>query len=234
MIKPIEILKPNLLDKTDIFDFQDNEINLNQGLKNKVEGGFKAAFEEPVKISKILIKNTDISNIQIAFKASAEAESFTPFEGFALAHSGRDVLVSFSVPLEAAAFKFSLNGGDSSESVFFHNLIIADSLLLLDKALSSFTPSAYLRGGYHYTAAGSLITWKEFCKNSGSLTLENLPDSLKKTLEYICEENVFLTFIFYGSYDLSQSGEYALTSPLKAELSRSGGLWTVRLEMTEK
>lgn len=234
MIKPIEILKPNLLEEALFFDLQGEDILLNQGRKNTVSGGFRAVFEAPVKASKMLIKNTDISNIQIAVKTSAEAANFTPFEDFDLVHSGRDILLSFSAPAEVFALEFSFTGADSSESVFFHNFILTDSLLLLDKALSSFSPSGYLRGGYHYTAGGSLITWKEFAKNSGSLTLENLPAALKQKLECLCEENVFLTFIFYGSYDLAQSGEYAITAPLKAELRRDGGLWTLRLEITEK
>lgn len=234
MIKPIEILKPNILEDALLFDLQGEDILLNQGRKNTVSGGFRAVFEAPVKVSRMLIKNTDISNIQIDVKTSAEAADFTPFADFDLVKSGRDILLSFSAPAEACAFEFSFAGAESSENVFFYSFILTDSILLLDKALSSFTPSGYLRGGYHYTAGGTLITWKEFSKNSGSLVLENLPAALKQKLESLCDENVFLTFIFYGSYDLSQSGEYALTSPLKAELSRSGGLWTLRLEITEK
>lgn len=234
MIKPIEILKPNILEDALLFDLQGEDFSLNQGRKNTVSGGFRAVFEAPVKVSRMLIKNTDILNIQIGVKTSAEAADFTPFADFDLVKSGRDILLSFSAPAEACAFEFSFTGAESSENVFFYNFILTDSILLLDKALSSFTPSGYLRGGYHYTAGGTLITWKEFSKNSGSLVLENLPAALKQKLESLCDENVFLTFIFYGSYDLSQSGEYALTSPLKAELSRSGGLWTLRLEITEK
>lgn len=234
MIKPIEILKPNLLDEADFFDLQGGEISLKQGRKNIVEGGFSAVFKEPLQASKILIKNTDISNFALYVKNSAGQESFEPFEDFSFKRSGRDVLISFSSALEAVEFKFLFAGEDSSQSAFFHSFILTDALVLLDKALSSFTPSGYLRGGCHYTAAGSLVSWREFCKNSGSLLLENLPGEVKKTVESVCGEYVFLTFIFYGSYDLSQSGEYALTAPLKAELRRESGLWSLRLEITEK
>ena len=102
------------------------------------------------------------------------------------------------------------------------------------KALTSFTPSGYRKGGYHYTADGTLIRWHEFSKKSGALVLENLSETTKQTLEYICDENIFLTFLFYGAYDLSQSGQYALTADFKAELNRLSGLWNVYLEITEK
>lgn len=141
MIKPIEILKPNILEGALLFDLQGEDISLNQGRKNTVSGGFRAVFEAPVKVSRMLIKNTDISNIQIGVKTSAEAADFTPFADFDLVKSGRDILLSFSAPAEACAFEFSFAGAESSENVFFYNFILTDSLLLLDKALSSFTPS---------------------------------------------------------------------------------------------
>lgn len=231
-IKPIEILSANLLEEASLSDAQGEALANKSGVKNTISGAMTAVFSGAVSADKILIKNTDAQSITIEYKSAPSDESFTLFEDFALVKSGRDILITFDAPLEAASFKFTLLG--EGESVYFYEFALLSRLLFLDKALTSFTPSGYRKGGYHYTADGTLIRWHEFSKNSGSLVLENLPESTKQTLEYICDENVFLTFLFYGAYDLSQSGQYALTADFKAELNRLSGLWSVYLEITEK
>lgn len=231
-IKPIEILSSNLLEGASLSDAQGEPLSVKRGAKNIISGAVTASFAEAVSADKILIKNSDAQNITIEYKSAASEENFTLFEDFALVKSGRDILITFEQPLEAVSFKFTLLG--AGESVYFYEFALLSRLLFLDKALSSFTPSGYRKGGYHYMADGSLIRWHDFSKNSGSLVLENLPADTKKSLEYICDENVFLTFLFYGSYDLSQSGEYALTDSFKAELNRFSGMWRVVLEITEK
>lgn len=231
-IKPIEILSANLLEDASLSDAQGEALANKSGVKNTISGAMTAVFSGAVSADKILIKNTDAQSITIEYKSAPSDESFTLFEDFALVKSGRDILITFDAPLEAASFKFTLLG--ESSSLYFYEFILLSSLLFLDKALTTFTPSGYRKGGYHYTADGTLIRWHEFSKNSGSLVLENLPESTKQTLEYICDGNVFLTFLFYGAYDLSQSGQYALTADFKAELNRLSGLWSVYLEITEK
>lgn len=231
-IKPIEILTPNILEAASLSDAQGEVFAIKHGSKNTISGAVTAAFAGTVSAEKILIKNTDAQSITIEYKRAASDVNFTLFEDFALVKSGRDILITFDAPLEAASFKFTLLG--EVESVYFYEFALLSRLLFLDKALTSFTPSGYRKGGYHYTADGTLIRWHEFSKKSGALVLENLSETTKQTLEYICDENIFLTFLFYGAYDLSQSGQYALTADFKAELNRLSGLWNVYLEITEK
>lgn len=231
-IKPIEILTPNLLEDASLSDLQGEALIIKRGVKNTVNASITACFAQAVTADKILIKNTDAQSLTIEYKTASSDDNFSLFEDFEMNISGRDALITFGEPLSASVFKFTLMGQD--ESVFFYEFSLMSRLLFLDKALTSFTPVGYRKGGYHYTADGALIRWHEFSKNSGSLLLENLSEETKRALEYICDDNVFLSFIFYGAYDLSQSGEYALTGDFKAELNRISGLWNVYLEITEK
>lgn len=232
MIKPIEILSPNLLEKAQILSFSAEETPIKQGAKNTFSDGFCAVFEDKIKADKILIKTADIQNISIYYKQALTQAEYQLFEDFSTTVSGADILVNFNSTLEAQELKFIFSA--ENVEINFNYFLLLENYLVLDKALSSFNPSNYIRGGYHYSLDGSLIAWRDLVKNSGLLSLENLPQETKTVLEELYEQNIFLTFIFYGGRDLSQSGEYALTSAFNASLNRTTGLWSVNLDITEK
>lgn len=231
MIKPIEILSSNLLETAQILSLSAAKISLKQGSKNTLEEGFCAVFEDIIQADKILIKNTDITALSIFYK-QALGQEYQPFENFTINLCGKDILISFNETLEAKEIKFIFSAEGIEKN--FNNFLLLKSQLILDKALSSFNPSNYINAGYHYMLDGSLIAWRDLVKNSGVLSLDNLPQSLKAEMEILYEENIFLTFIFYGGIDLSQSGEYAITSAFNASLSRASGLWSISLDITEK
>lgn len=230
MINPIEILTPDLLLNGILYDLQGNALTLQQGSKNILSGGFEAVFPSSVQADKVLIKNTSLESVNIYYKVQSEAE-YILMENASVFLSGKDMLITFPQVVQAVAFKFVF-ASESEE--YFYSFILLKSLLVLDTVLSSLRPSVFCRGGHHYTAGGNLILWREFCKHGGTLTLENVSSSVKNALAEICAGNLLLTFIFYGGFDLSQSGEYGLAAPLKTELDRSLSLWRAEMELAEK
>lgn len=230
MITPIEILTPDILLNGTLYDLQGSALTLRQGSKNTLSGGFEVVFPSSVQADKILIKNTSLESLNIYYKTQSEGE-YILMENASVFLSGKDMLITFPQTLQAVSFKFVFS---SENEEYFYSFFLLKSLLFLDKVLSSLRFSLYSRGGHHYTAGGDLIVWREFSKNNAALTLENMPSALKNSLTEICAENLFLTFIFYGGFDLSQSGEYGLISPLKTELDRTVSLWRAEIDLAEK
>ena len=230
MTSPVEILTPDLTAQGNLYDLQGNAIVLNQGAQNNITGGFEVVFQTPVQADKILIKNTSLEGLAVWYKAQS-TDAYSLLEDTVFSASGKDRLVTFPQTLGAAALKFVFT---AQTQQYFYSFLLLKSLLVLDKALSSFRPSQYILGGSHYTVGGNLIVWREYCKNGGTLTLENMPFETKNSLKEICAENIFLTFLFYGSLDLAPSGVYGLIKPLKTEFDRSLVLWRAELELAEQ
>ena len=230
MINPIEILTPNLLSEGTLYDLQGSVLTLQEGIKNTLSGGFEVVFPASLQADKILIKNTSLENLTVYYKTENGGE-YILLENTACTLSGTDILINFGQTVNATAFKFIFT---SQSEEYFYSFLLLKSLLVLDQVLSSLRFSLYSRGGHHYTACGALLVWREFSKNRASLTLENMSSSVKNTLAVICNKNILLTFIFYGGFDLSQSGQYGLINPLKTELDRSLSLWHAELDLAEK
>ena len=230
MTLPVEILTPDLTAQGSIYDLQGNALTLQQGAQNNITGGFEVVFQTPVQADKILVKNTSLESFAVWYKAQS-TDTYCLLEDTVFCQSGKNILITFPQTVSASALKFVF---PEQTQQYFFNFLLLKSLLVLDRALSSLRPSQYSLGGSYYTVGGNLIVWREYCKNGGTLTLENMPFGTKNSLEQICAANMFLTFLFYGASDLSSGGVYGLTKPLKTEFDRSLVLWRAELELAEQ
>jgi len=64
--------------------------------------------------------------------------------------------------------------------------------------------------------------------------LENINTTLKQNLENILKNYTFLTYIFYGSFDTTLSGEYALSQTPFFTFDRRRTLYNTNFNLLEK
>jgi len=213
-IKCIEILTPNLLENTILSE----------------SGNTKTyTFPALTQINKIIIKNSNLIALTIEYKASADAE-FTTISATQESY-GQDFIFTFSAPVNILILKLTFT---VSDTLSINKIIAANSLLNLSEVLSTLSGNIYAREGHHYLANGALVKWKDFTKFNLTLSLENINTTLKQNLENILKNYTFLTYIFYGSFDTTLSGEYALSQTPFFTFDRRRTLYNTNFNLLEK
>jgi len=113
-------------------------------------------------------------------------------------------------------------------------LKVCKRVLTLGNAKASFERRDQSKQGYYYTADGSLVSWREYTKRAGTLTLENLPLPDRNTLLSAVETYDFLTFVFHRDFYAREVFEFAVIAPVSETLSRDTGRYTLSLEVAER
>ena len=213
-IKCIEILTPNLLENATLAE----------------SGSTKTyTFSALTQMNKIIIKNSNLTALTIEYKASADAE-FTNITATQESYS-QDFIFTFSAPVNILVLKLTFTASDTLNT---SKIIAANSLLNLSEVLSTLSGNIYAREGHHYLANGALVKWKDFTKFNLTLSLENINTTLKQNLENILKNYTFLTYIFYGSFDTTLSGEYALSQTPFFTFDRRRTLYNTNFNLLEK
>lgn len=213
-ISCIEILTPNLLENATLAETSDTKTY---------------TFSALTEINKIIIKNSNLTALTIEYKTSAEGEFSTVTA--AVENCGQDFIFTFpsTVNLLILKLTFTYTG-----TLSVGKIIASKTLLNLSEVLSTVNGNVYAREGHHYLANGELIKWQDFTKFNLTLSLENLNSTVKQNLENILKNNTFLTYIFYGSFDTTVAGEYALSHAPFFNLDRRRGLYKTTLNLLEK
>lgn len=213
-ISCIEILTQNLLENATLSE----------------SGNTKTyTFAALTAISKILIKNSNLTALTVEYKAAAEDNftTLTPTQETC----GQDFIFTLSAPVNMLVLKLTFT---ASGTLNIGKIIAASTLLNLSEVLSTLSGNIYAREGYHYLANGALIKWKDFSKYALTLTLENISLTVKQNLENILKNNTFLTYIFYGSFDGALINEYALRQTPFFNFDRRRALYRTTLSLLEK
>ena len=212
-IRCIEILTPNLLENATATE----------------SGNTKTyTFTSLMQISKIIIKNTNLTALTVEYKANAE-DNFTELTP-TQENCGQDFIFTLSAPVTMLILKLTF----TALNLKIGKIIAADSLLNLSDILSTLSGSVYSREGHHYLANGALIKWQDFTKYNLTLSLENINSTLKQNLENTLKNYTFLTYIFYGSFDITLADEYALSQTPFFALDRRRSLYKTTLNLFEK
>lgn len=215
IIPNIEILSSNLA---------------NYAVIEKSNNTLTLTFESSITFNKILIKDTNITNLNLSYKSNAEDISFTPIVA-SKSNYQNDYIFSLVLPLEVQVLKVEFVCQDIAN---YKQFLVLESKVILNDVLSDIDVSVYSKSGYHYLSNGTLIKWSDFSKNAITLTLQNIPYSTKQILSNLLKENTFLTYIFFGSYDTELSSVYALTEPAIFKLNRKTGYYNVSLNLREQ
>ena len=209
-----EILTPNLLENATLSE----------------SGNVRTyTFSAQTAVNKIIIKNTNLTALTIEYKTSSEAEFSTITA--TVETCGQDFIYTFSSIVNALILKLTFI---ASDTLSVGKIIAAKNLLTLSEVLSTLSGNIYAREGHHYLANGALVKWKDFTKFNLTLNLDNISSSVKQNLENILKNNTFLTYIFYGNFDTTISGEYALAHTPFFNLDRRRTLYKTTLNLLEK
>ena len=213
-ISCIEILTPNLLENATLAEASNTKTY---------------TFSALTSINKIIIKNSNLTALTIEYKTSAEGDFSTITA--AVETYEQDFIFTFSSAVNALILKLTFT---YQNTLSIGKIIAAKTLLTLSEVLSSINGSIYAREGHHYLANGALVKWKDFTKFNLTLSLENISSTIKQNLENILKNNTFLTYIFYGNFDTTLAGEYALSRTPFFNLDRRRSLYKTTLNLLEK
>ena len=186
-------------------------------------------FSALTKISKIIIKNSNLTALSIEYKTSAE-DDFSTITATVESY-GQDFIFTFPSAVNLLILKLTFTFQDN---LTVSKIIAANSIIILNDVLSVLNGNVYAREGHHYLADGSLIKWRDFTKFNLNLNIENISPSTKQSLENIFKNNTFLTYIFYGTFDTSLTGEYALSQTPFFTLERRRALYKTTLNLLER
>ena len=209
-----EILTPNLLENATLSE----------------SGNIKTyTFSAQTEINKIIIKNSNLTALTIEYKATSEDEFSTITAS--VETCGQDFIFTFPSITSILILKLTFT---ASGTLNVNKIIAAKTLLTLSEVLSTLNGNIYAREGHHYLANGALVKWKDFTKFNLNLNLENINSAVKQNLENILKDNTFLTYIFYGNFDTTINGEYALAHTPFFNLDRRRALYKTTLNLLEK
>ena len=213
-ISCIEILTSNLLENATLSE----------------SGNTKTyTFSALMEINKLIIKNSNLTALAIEYNTSAEGSfsTITP----TVETCGQDFIYTFPTTVNLLILKLTFT---ASGTLSVDKIIAAKTLLNLSEVLSTLSGNIYAREGHHYLANGNLVKWKDFTKFNLTLNLENINSTVKQSLENILKNNTFLTYIFYGNFDTTVTGEYALSRAPFFNLDRRRALYKTALNLLEK
>ncbi len=209
-----EILTPNLLENATLTEVSNTKTY---------------TFESLTALSKIIIKNTNLTALTIEYKTTAEGdfETLTPTQE----SYGKDFIFTFAAPVSLLVLKLTFS---FTETLQTSKIIGANNLITLSEVLTNLSGNIYAREGHHYLANGTLVKWQDFTKFNLTLSIENINSTVKQNLESILKNNTFLTYIFYGAFDTTITGEYALDHTPFFNLDRKRALYKTTLNLLEK
>ena len=186
-------------------------------------------FSTLTEVSKIIVKNTNLTALTIEYKTSAEG-NFSTITA-TVENYGQDFIFTFSSTVNMLILKLTFT---YQSTLSAKKIIAAKSLITLSEVLSNISGNIYTREGHHYLANGALVKWKDFTKFNLTLNLENINSTVKQSLKTILKNNTFLTYIFYGNFDTTMLGEYALGRTPFFSLDRRRCLYKTTLNLLEK
>lgn len=166
----------------------------------------------------------DTAGMQQAIAEAAIANCQTP-----------DLFIDLPAPVTGSSLTLNLSATQTANrEKSIGELKVCRRVLTLGNTKASFERRDQSKQGYYYTADGSLVSWREYAKRAGTLTLENLPLSDRNTLLAAVEAYDFLTVVFHRDFYAREVFEFAVIAPVSETLSRDTGRYTLSLEVTER
>ena len=185
-------------------------------------------FEGAKQIDALLLKNTAITSVQVAYKATGEEDNWT--QGPLLTQSQKQdnfFILSSAITAKKILLTFNINAD-------FEEISLVKKLLALTNILSSYTLDNTFKGSSYYLADGTLVCWQEYFKKKLNLNLSNIPQTLLEQLKNILRTNTFLTYSLFGDFDGYFAGEFALKEIPAYNLNRQSALYSVNLTLLER
>jgi len=149
--------------------------------------------------------------------------------------SDEDNIIEIVTAISATRFRINCTTAQSTDAEkYIGELKICADIVSLGLTLSDWQPMGEQKGETYRLAGGSLVSWKEWTKLAGTLSLENVSKTVKDTLVPYIKLNGFLTLIFYSDYDASEVYEVAIGNAPSVMVDRKSDFFRVPLELRER
>ncbi len=217
----IQLFTPNFINAaTQVSSAQVITFSLDEGraaLNAPAAASVKFTLSEAISFDTIYILNTNIKAITV-INAGSTVLSTTA--------EGKNIVLNLPL-LSSSEIVLTFS---SSENIYADNIIFCRTILSLGRTKTSYSISAYEKGGSYYLNSGTLLCWQEYTKAQVLLSIDNASQSVKEKIKQCFDEYRLLTFAF----DTEAVYEMALSKPMSARPDRSTGLFGLELSLTEK
>lgn len=181
---------------------------------------------------RIILLNTNFKAITAeywdgsAWKSIAEAT---------LTLAAADKIIEIATPISATKFRINITTTQTTNAEkYLGELKVCKEVLDLGQALTDWQPEGEQKAGAYRLAGGSLVSWKEWTKLAGVLSIENLQLATKDLLLPYIKSGGFVTLVWSDAFDVSEVTECAIVSPPAVALDRKAELFSLSLELRER
>jgi hypothetical protein len=175
-------------------------------------------------------------NIKALTAYSWDGSAWAAIAGGTLsANTAANNIIEFTASVTASRLRVKL---DTTQTANQFKLIgeLKACLSVLEDALwdSSFPRNDDKQGGSYRLSEGPLVTWKEWTKVAGTLSLNNVTPANTATLMPYMKTAAFLTVVFHDDFDLAECYEFSVVSAPRLKLDRKTELYSVSMELDER
>lgn len=149
--------------------------------------------------------------------------------------SAANTIIEIATPITAGRVRVvAATTQTANAEKYLGELKVCASVVSLGLCLSNWQPTGEQKGEAYRLSGGSLVSWKEWTKLSGTLSLENVLKATKNLVLPYIKTGGFLTLVFYGDYDASEVYEFAIVSPPSIGVDRKAELFNLGIELRER
>ena len=149
-------------------------------------------------------------------------------------NSDTDTLIEITTPVAATKFKIIMTTTQVVDAEKYIGELKVCLKVLEPSWLSDYPMVADMKGGFYRNAEGGLVTWKEYTKQAGIFTIENVIKADMDILQPYLETAQFITIVFYNDFDLKHTYEFCLVNAPNFYLNRKTQLSSMTLDLQER
>ena len=152
----------------------------------------------------------------------------------ALTLAAEHKIIEIASPITASRFRLRCTTVQSGTEKYLGELKVCESVLDAPRWESSFSRRDDKKGDSYRLAEGDLVSWKEWTKVEGTLSLSSVARAdLDEIIPYM-KTATFLTLVLHDDFDLSDCYEFAVSSAPRVQLDRKTELYDVNMELAER
>jgi hypothetical protein len=151
-------------------------------------------------------------------------------------NSAANTLVEIATPITSTAFRIKANTAiDGLSDKAIGELKVCQSIFTGSQLWSTqFQEGGESRSGSFYTKSGELVSWCDYSKAKGSLSISNVSASDLATFRPYLKPATPLTLVLADDFDLSNAWEMFVEGNPSVLLDRKSQVYDVGLELKEK
>jgi len=143
-------------------------------------------------------------------------------------------LVEIASAITASRFRLRCTTVQSGTDKALGELKVCAAVLDSPRWESSFSRRDEKKGDSYRLAEGSLVSWKEWTKVEGTLSLDSVARADMELLLPFMKTAAFLTLVLHDDFDLADCYEFAVSSAPRLQLDRKTELYDLSMELAER